>query len=74
MLNFTGDKHRNHELDKRILPLLQGYLGGSAVERLPLVQVILRSCDGVPHQAPRREPAFPSACISASLSAFPMNK
>ena len=43
--------------------------GGSAVERLPLAQdVILESRDQVPHRAPRREPAFPSACVSASLS------
>ena len=39
------------------------------VEHLPSAQgVILEFWDRVPHQAPRREPASPSACVSASLS------
>ena len=43
-------------------------LGCSVVERLPLAQVmILGSWDRVPRRAPRREPASPSACVSASL-------
>ena len=42
------------------------HLGGSAVECLPLAQVrILGSWDRVPHQAPSREPASPSAYVSA---------
>ena len=46
-----------------------GQLGGSAVEHLPLAQgVILGSWDQVPHWASHREPASPSACVSASLS------
>ena len=54
---------------------IKGRLGGSAVERLPLAQgVILESQDQVPHQAPRREPASPSACVSASLCVSLMNK
>ena len=53
----------------------QGCLGGSVVECLPLVQgVILESWDLVPRQAPCKEPASPSACVSASLSASLMNK
>ena len=41
----------------------------SPVERLPLPQVvILGSWDRVPHWAPPREPASPSACVSAALS------
>ena len=45
------------------------HLGGSVVECLPSAQVvILRSWDGVLHGVPRREPAPPSACVSASLS------
>ena len=45
-----------------------GRLGGSAVEHLPLAQVLIsRSWDGVPHWAPHREPASPSAHVSAFL-------
>ena len=48
---------------------MQGHLGGSVDERLPLAQdVILESWDQVLHPAPRREPASPSACVSDSLS------
>ena len=47
---------------------IQGHPGGSVVERLPLAQVlILGSWDGVPHGAPCREPASPSAYVSAFL-------
>ena len=43
-------------------------LGGSVVETLPPVQgVILGSWERVPQQAPCREPASPSAYVSASL-------
>ena len=43
-------------------------LGGSVVERLPLVQVVTPGTwDQVPHQAPCRKPASPSAWVSASL-------
>ena len=46
-----------------------GAPGGSVVERLPPAQgVTPGSQDRVPHWAPRREPASPSACVSASLS------
>ena len=52
-----------------------GFLGGSAVERLLLAQVvILGSWDRVPHQASCEEPASPSACVSASLPVSLMNK
>ena len=45
-----------------------GFLGGSVVERLPWTQgLILETQDRVPHQAPCREPASASACVSASL-------
>ena len=38
-------------------------------EPLPLAQgVIAGSRDGGPHRAAHREPASPSACVSASLS------
>ena len=48
---------------------LQGHPGGSAVEHLPLAQVMsLGSWDRVPHLGPSREPASPSACVSASFS------
>ena len=37
-------------------------------ECLPLAQVVIpESLDQVPHQAPRREPASPSAYVAASL-------
>ena len=50
-------------------------MGGSLVEHLPLAQdVIPGSWDGVPHQASWREPASPSACVSASLSVSLTNK
>ena len=50
----------------------EGHLDDSVLERLPLVQVmILGSWDGVLHQAPQREPTFPSAYVSASLRVSP---
>ena len=53
----------------------QGPLGGSVVEHLPSAQVmILESWDRVPHQAPHREPASPSAYVSPSLSVSLMSK
>ena len=49
--------------------LSSGRLGGSAVEHLPLAQgMILGSQNRVLHQAPHREPASPSACVSTSVS------
>ena len=55
--------------------LVWGRLGGSGVEYLPLAQVvILGSWDQVLHQAPHREPASPSAYVSASLYVSLMNK
>ena len=54
---------------------LQGHLGGSMVEHLPLAQgVIPGSWDRVPHQVPHREPASSSAYVSVSLSVSLMNK
>ena len=54
---------------------LQGCLGGSVVERTPLTKgVIPGSWDQVPHWTPCREPASPSAWVSASFSASLMNK
>ena len=48
--------------------LSSGRLGGSAVEHLPLAQgMILGSQNRVLHQAPHREPASPSAYVSAPL-------
>ena len=48
---------------------LEGHLGGSAVEHLPLAHVVIpESQDQVLHWAPRWEPASPSVCVSASLS------
>ena len=49
--------------------------GGSMVEGLPSAQVmILGSQDRAAHGAPCREPASPSACVSAPLSVSRMNK
>ena len=45
-----------------------GPLGGSVVEHLPSAQVVIPgSWDRVLHWVPRREPASPSAYVSASL-------
>ena len=42
---------------------------------LPSAQgLILETWDQVPHQAPLKEPASPSACVSAPLSVFLMDK
>ena len=47
-----------------------GHLGGSVVERLPSAQgMILESQDQAPHWAPCMEPASPSTCVSACVSA-----
>ena len=55
--------------------LILGHLGGSVAERLPLAQgVILGSRDQGPHWAPHKEPASPSACVSASVFLSLMNK
>ena len=55
--------------------MFSGHLGGSVVEHLPSAQVvILGSRDLVPHWAPLKEPASPSACVSASLYVSLMNK
>ena len=52
-----------------------GRRGGSVVECLLLAQVMMpESWDQVPRQAPCMEPAFPSACVSASFCVFLMNK
>ena len=54
---------------------LEGHLGSSVVEHLPLAHgVIPGSWDQVPHWAPRRKPASPSACVSAPLSVSLINK
>ena len=45
------------------------------VEHLPLAQVMIPGCwDRVPRQDPLREPASPSAYVSASLCVSLMNK
>ena len=47
---------------------VEGCLGGSVVEGLPSAQgVVPGSWDRVLHRAPCREPASPSACVSASV-------
>ena len=52
-----------------------GRLGGSVVEHLPSAQgVTPGSWDRVLRQAPRRDPASPSACVSAPLSVSLRNK
>ena len=49
---------------------VMGSLRGSGAEHLPLAQgVTLETRDPVPRRAPCMEPASPSACVSASLSA-----
>ena len=46
-----------------------GHVGGSVVEGLPsALGVIPGSQDRVPHWAPHRDPASPSAYVSAPLS------
>ena len=51
------------------------HLGGSAVKRLPSAQgVILEFPDQVPHGAPCVGPASTSACVSATLCVYLMNK
>ena len=52
-----------------------GRLGDSVVQCLPLAQrMILGSWDQVLHRAPGREPASPSAYVSASFSVSLINK
>ena len=48
-----------------------GHLGGSVVEHQPLAQVMILGSWG---QVPYREPASPSAYVSASLSVSLINK
>ena len=73
------DEVRKHGRPDHMLSIIKtwdpGVLSGSVVEHLPLAQVvILGSWDRVPHLAPYREPASPSACVSANLSVSLMNK
>ena len=59
----------------RRIVIQKGLLGGSAIEHLPLAQVVIPgSWDQVLHQDPHGEPASPSAYVSASLSVLLMNK
>ena len=52
-----------------------GRLGGLAIERLPLAQVVIPgSWDQVPHRSPLQGAASPSAYVSASVSVSLMNK
>ena len=51
------------------------HLGGSAVEHLPLTQVVIPgSWDRVLHWAPHTEPASPSTYVFASLCVSFINK
>ena len=53
----------------------KAHLDGSVVECLPLAQVMIPgSWDRVPQQAPCKEPAPPSAYVSASLFVSLMDK
>ena len=64
--DLYNDCHRNH---------FEAHLGGSVVEPLPLAQVMIPgSRDLVLYQAPSREPASPSAYVSAFLYVSLMNK
>ena len=66
------DRLGNYQFPVRIL---EGCLGGSVVDLSGLAQVMIPgSWDQVFHQASLREPALPSAYVSASLSASLMNK
>ena len=64
--------HPEHTISPNLgfkIKLLLGHLGGSAVEHLPSAQgMIPGSWGGVPHWAPRREPASPFAYVSACHS------
>ena len=72
-LSRSDEKSQEHLNNRKFAR--EGYLGGSVVEHLHLVQaIILRSWDRVPHWASCREPASPSAYVSASLSLSLMNK
>ena len=53
----------------------EGHLGSSVVECLPLAQVLIPgSWDEVLHQVSLREPASPSAYVSACLCVSLINK
>ena len=66
-------EQENSSVTDYFLKALMEHLSGSVVE--PLAQVVIPgSWDRVPHPAPRREPASPSACVSTSLSVSLMNK
>ena len=53
----------------------RGHLGSSVVEHSPLAQVVIpESWDQVPHQALRREPAFPSVSLPLCVSREYINK
>ena len=68
------ENHWNPEFSHLKTTLL-GHPGGSVVERLPSAWVMIPgSWDWVPGHAPRREPASPSAYVSAYLFVSLMNK
>ena len=68
---------KTHKLNMSIAskPTVQGRLGGSAVEHLPLAQSVIPGFwDQVPQWPSCTEPASPSAYASASLCVSLMNK
>ena len=72
---FSNRRHWRLLSVKKKGSLFLGCLDGSMVDRLPLAQgLIPGSWDRVPHWAPYREPASPSAYVSASLCVSLMNK
>ena len=71
IFNYTSP----HKIASGLKTNTVGTSGGSAVEHLPLAQVMIPGTwDRVLHQAPLKESATPSACVSASLCVPLMNK
>ena len=74
-LPFSPNEMSASQIKSADCPEAPGWLSGLSIQLLLSAQVTVSgSWDRVPHRAPCREPASPSAYVSASLSVSLMDK